>query len=145
MITAFKATNWSPNEVISEPKMDTMTENAEFLFRNTPRAIYTLPGIARVEGVKEASGRIYIAKSSRDYASVGVRFGNYFSNGCQPIITTGIYSEGNSRAIFYVVRGMGKLIPDHEGFQVDVNIAATYKKNDKIAKGFYVTWKATGY
>lgn len=142
--TAFKAVSFSPNELISDPKMDIITDNEDFLFRNTPRAIYTLPGIARVEGVRFASGRALISRSVSDSASVDVTFGNYFSNGCQPIITNGIISD-NQTQVFCVVHGIGKIIPDHTGFRIEVNIAATNKKLDKIARGFYVTWTAMGY
>lgn len=142
---SFKAINWTPSEQIGERKMDTMTDNAEWLYNNTPRSIYTLPGgLRRVEGVKIASGRVIITKRNRDTASVEVRFGNYFSSRCEPNITTGIVSAGQTK-IFCVTNGIGRLLPDARGFQVGVNIAADNKKNDKIARSFYVAWQAMGY
>lgn len=142
----FRAINWTPNEQIGERKMDQMADNSEWLYRNTPRAIYTLPGgIRRVEGVKMASGRAIITKRDRDSATVEVRFGNYFSSRCEPNITTGIVSANSQGRVFCVVHGIGRLIPDNRGFQVGVNIAATTKKLDKIAQTMYVTWQAMGY
>ena len=141
---SFKATNWTPNEMIGEAKMDQMTQSADWLYNNTPRAVYTLPGgLRRAQGVKIASGRVLIRKSKKDSATATVRFGNFFSTRCEPIITTGIVS--NRVKTFCVINGLGnKLQPDHRGFNVGVNIAADAKKNDKI-RSFYVTWQAMGY
>lgn len=141
----FSAINWTPNEQIGERKMDQMTDNAEWLYKFSPRAIYTLPGgLRRTEGVKIASGRVLITKRNSDSASAEVRFGNFFSSGCEPNITTGVVSVGQAK-IFCVTNGIGTLLPDSRGFQVGVNIAADVKKRDKIMNSFYVTWSAMGY
>jgi hypothetical protein len=142
----FKAVNWTPSELLAETKTDQMADNADYLFLNTPRAVYTLPGgLRRAQGVKIASGRVLIAKRLKsDSATATVRFGNFFSARCAPIITTGIVSEGQSR-IFCIINGIGQLQPDNTGFQVGVNIAAESKKKDKIAHSFYVAWVAMGY
>lgn len=141
----FKAINWSPNELVGENKMDQMSENSTWLFKNTPRAVYTLPGgLRRTEGIRIASGRVMIARSDSDQATAMVRFGNFFSARCEPIITTGIVSDP-MRKIFAVHNGIGQLQPDHRGFQVAVNIDASLKVNDKIARSFFITWQAIGY
>ena len=141
----FKAMNWTPNEQVGGRKMDTLADNTEWLYDNTPRAIYTLPGgIRRVEGIKIASGRVVITKRTSDTAAVEVRFGNFFSSRCEPNITTGVVASGQAR-IFCVIRGIGRLLPDHRGFQTVVNVAAEAKKNDKIASTMYVSWQAMGY
>jgi len=141
----FKAVNWTPSEMIGERKMDTLADNADYLYKNTPRSIYTLPGgIRRVEGLKLATGRAIITKRNRDDAVVEVRFGNYFSSYCEPNITTGVISASQPR-VFCTINGIGRLIPDSRGFQVGVNIAANNKKKDKIVKTMYVAWSAMGY
>jgi len=142
----FRAINWTPNELLGESKTDQMADNAEWLFTHTPRAIYTLPGgLTRTEGVKIASGRVIIAKRMKsDSANANVKFGNFFTNNCEPNITTGIVSEHQTK-IFATINGIGgSLLPDNRGFSVGVNIAAG-KKKDKIAHSFYVTWQAMGY
>jgi hypothetical protein len=143
---SFKAVNWTPNELLAEAKTDQMGDNADYLFTNTPRAIYTLPGgLRRAQGVKIASGRVLIAKDTKsDSASATVRFGNFFTALCDPIITTGIVSEGQAK-IFCVINGIGQLQPDNTGFQVGVNIAAESKKKDNIRHSFYIAWQAMGY
>lgn len=140
----YRAINWTPNELVGGAKMELLISNADWLFQNTPRSVYTLPtGLRRVEGVKIASGRAIITKRNKDSASVEVRFGNFFSTRCEPNITTGIVS-GQSR-IHCSINGIGRLVPDHRGFQIQVNVAAEKKKFDKIAKTMFVTWQAMGY
>jgi hypothetical protein len=142
---SFKAVNWTPNEMIGERKTDQMAENVDWLYRNTPRAIYTLPGgLVRNEGVKIAAGRVIIGKKNKDTSSATVRFGNFFAARCEPIVTTGIVSDDQPR-IFATISGIGQLQPDNRGFTVGVNIAAEKKANDQINRSFYVTWQAMGY
>lgn len=142
---SFKAVNWTPNEMLGERKTDQLADNADWLYRNTPRAIYTLPsGLRRVEGVKIAAGRVIIGKKDGDTANATVRFGNFFTVRCEPIITTGIVSEAQTR-IFCTISGIGRLQPDSTGFNAGVNIAANQKENDKITQSFYITWQAMGY
>lgn len=141
----FKALNWSPNEFIGESKMDAMTDNSEWLFKYTPRALYTLPGgITREEGIRIASGRVMITEKDSANATATVRFGNFFSARCQPLVTTGIVSEDKTR-IFCVLNGIGQLHPDNTGFQVAVSLDASDDKKMKISKSFYVSWHAMGY
>ena len=126
--------------------MDQLANNVQWLFENTPRAMYTLPsGLRRVEGVRMSAGRVLIPRRTKsDTASATVRFGNFFSSSCEPIITTGIVTT-HQRKIFVIINGIGRLNPDHTGFQVEVEVAAEGKKKDKIANSFYVTWQALGY
>ena len=125
--------------------MDQINANTEWLFRNTPRAHYSLPsGIRKDTGVKIASGLIMFPPKKSDNDTGSVRFGGFFSAGCEPVITTGIYSNGQ-RKIFCVISGLGSLKPDHRGFQAMINIAASLDKNDKITNTIYVSWQAMGY
>lgn len=141
----FKAVNWTPTELIGQAKIEQLADNAEWLFNNIPQGHYTLPGgLARNEGLKIATGSALITKRKSDTASVTVRFADFFSTGCQPIVTTGIVAQGQTQ-IFCTINGIGKLQPDDTGFQAWVNIAAENKKNDAITRSFYVNWQAMGY
>lgn len=145
MSTTFRVVNWAPNELVGEDKMDQLNANTEWLFRNTPRAEYTLPsGLRRDTGIKIASGLVRFPPSKLDNAVGSVRFGNFFSVNCEPIITTGVYTNG-TRKFFAVVSGFGTLKPDHRGFQAGVKIEASYDKNDKFESTVYVSWIALGY
>lgn len=143
--TPFKIIQWSPSEIISDSRMDNINSNLSWLYDNTPRGLYTLPGGARkTTNIKIAAGRVAIPPTKSDNASASVRFGNFFSSGSQPIITTGIVSDFQ-RKIFCAINGFGELQPDHTGFQVFVNVAASKESNDYISSRFYITWQALGY
>lgn len=143
--TPFRAVSWAPSELIGEDKMDQLAYNVNYLRDHKVGGLYTLPGGARrEEGVRIAAGRVRIGRSKDDSSSAGVRFGRFFSTGCEPIITTGIVAEGQ-RKIFCILNGYGRLQPDHRGFQVHVNVMADAKRNDKIASAFYISWQALGY
>ena len=141
--TTFKVINWSPNEVISKDKMDSINQNTVWLRDNSPRAYYSTPDVSREQGLRIASGRKPIPAGKNDSDTVTVHFKNLFASKCQPIITTGIVSN-NQRKIFCVISGLGQLHPDNRGFDIHVNVSAGKEKNDKI-KGFHVTWQALGY
>lgn len=143
---SFKAVNWSANELLGHSKTDQMSNNAEWLYNHTPRAIYTLPsGVRRTQGVRIVSGRAVIPAQKSDTAGANVRFGNFFSARCEPIITTGVVAKGQAH-IFCVINGLGdRLQPDHTGFHLVVNVAAEKKANDKIARTMYVSYTAMGY
>lgn len=143
-MAAFKALNWSPNEVLDEPKLDTLSGNLDYLFANTPRALYTVPGIARTEGVKLVSGKAVMGPAPSNSSVVTVTFGNYFSNGCQPNITTGVISNRH-KMIFDSYWGIGKTIPDHTGFQIQIVFGSPNNKVYQITGTPYVAWMAMGY
>lgn len=144
--TPFRVVNWSPNELIGEDKMDQMNSNMTWLRDNTPRVYYTLPsGFRRVEGVRIAAGRALIPPKKTDNATAQVYFNNLFSQGCQPIVTTGIVSS-SQRHIFAVVNGLGSTTqPDNRGFGIFVKIMTGNKKTNFIKHSFYVSWMALGY
>lgn len=144
---AYQAINWTPSEKIGEAKMDQMATNAEWLFANTPRAFYTSPGgITREQGVRMSAGRVIFGPTDKnvDTATAQVRFNNFFSVTSEPVITTGVISNGHYR-VFCVHYGIGRLHPDHRGFNIKVNIAAENKNKDHIIKSFFVAWQAMGY
>lgn len=145
---AFKATNWSQNELITQPKANVINDNMEWIFRNTPRAIYTLPGggrdLRRVEGVKIASGRVIIASPTTASASGEVRFGNFFATGCEPNVTTAVISS--FPGIACSVSGIGQTLPDQRGITVKVEINSWLRTTKpSFGETIYVSFNAMGY
>lgn len=142
--TPYRPISFSPNETLTTDKLNQLTSNMNWLRDNTPRILYTLPsGAKREQSLRVASGRVFFPSSKSDSANQQVHFGNYFSAGCQPLITTGIVSDQQVR-IFCTISGIGSLHPDNTGFKVHVNIAAERDRNDFI-KPFAVAWNAVGY
>lgn len=145
---AFKATNWSQAELIEQKKANVTNNNIDWLFNNTPRAVYTLPGgsrdLRRAEGVKIASGRVIIAAPTENNASGEVRFGNFFSTGCEPNVTTGIIAS--FPGIVCSLSGIGGGIPDQRGIVVKVAIADWMRATrPSFGETIYVSFNAMGY
>jgi hypothetical protein len=141
--TTFKPVNWNPNEIVSEEKMDQIANNVQWVKENKPDALYTLPqGTKRYSGVKVCGGRAIIPPNAKsDTANVRVRFSNFFTSRCQPLITTGVVS--NHIRTFCIVNGINGLIPDDTGFEIQVMKFS--QKQENINKTFYVNWIALGY
>jgi hypothetical protein len=140
----YRAVSFKPYELLTDDALNQNASNIQWLFENTPRVLYTTNRLKRAEGVRIACGRAAFEKKNNDQASQAVHFNNFFSQGCQPIITTGIVSTGQ-RKIFCTMSGLGQLHPTNQGFRLQVEVAATVQKYDKIAKQFWVTWMAMGY
>lgn len=123
--------------------MDQLASNTQWLFDNMPRARYTAHGVRQNEGVKIAAGLCLIPASDMARANREVTFGDFFSVGCQPVVTTGIVAT--QRRIHATIDGIGQLHPDHRGFQVHIYMDIPNEENNFIARNFYVSWHAIGY
>lgn len=146
--TPYRAVSWEPLDLVGDDKMDQLANNIQYVYENTPRIKYTTPeGIRRFEGIKIASGRVVIPKKPKsDAASIAVRFGNFFSPGCEPNVTTGLNLPVHIPVTvsFRGFEGTG-LIPDHNGFQINVKVNESKKDKDNISRSFLVHWSAQGY
>jgi len=143
--TPFKVISWSPNEPITDEKLDAMVSNDNWLKQNMVTGLYGAYSKRRDEGVRITSGLVLITSRRQATASANVNFGGFFSPGCRPVVTTGIISKGQRR-IFLTIDGPGtELHPTPQGFQVHVEIDAAKKAYLKIKRNFYVTWAAMGF
>ena len=143
-VTAFRPMTWQPMELITDVKMDRMTQNEEFLSEYLMGTSYRGFGSTRDKGIKLACGLVSIGTSKGAEANKDVRFGNFFSSGCNPIVTTGLVSSHQHR-IHLTIDGLGQLHPDQRGFQVHVRMDSLNKKKNRITHNFYVSWHAMGY
>lgn len=148
-IRGYRAITFEPLDLLSDYAMDQLTSNIQALHDYTPRASYTVAtqNIRREENVKLASGRVIIPKQGKKTEeNAPVRFGGFFTPGCQPNVTLGINARAqqNIYAVFRGFQGTG-LLPDHNGFQVHILIGEEKGEKAKIAQPFYVHWHAMGY
>lgn len=142
--TPFKVVSWSPLEPITDEKLDAMVSNDNWLRDNSVRGRYSSHGIERTEGIRIAAGLVLIPAGRRGYRRRYVNLGDFFSQGCRPIVTTGVIST-SQRKIFATVDGPGsKPHPQREGFQVHVAAESRSKKR-RIKRNFYVAWHALGF
>lgn len=142
--TPFKVVSWSPNDPITSDKLGAMVTNDNWLKDNTVRGKYGAHGVTKTTDVRIACGLVLITSRKAAEASADTSFGNYFSQGCRPIVTTGIVS-GGQRKIFATVTGnSGSGHPTRDGFQVNVFVDSN-SKTKKISRNFYVSWMAIGW
>ena len=148
-IPGYRALSFEPSDLLSDWAFDQLTSNIQALHDYTPRGRYTAAsqGISREAGIKIASGRVIIPKQGKkNEASAGVRFGGFFTPGCQPNVSIGVNSR-NQQNIYCTFRGIPGtgLLPDHNGLQIDILIGEEDGEKKKIAQPFYVHWTAMGY
>lgn len=143
--TPFKVVTWSPLDPVKNEKLDAMVSNDNWLKENMVRGRYRGYRVRRSEGIRIAAGLALITSRKEHRAQTFVEFGDFFSQGCKPIVTTGIVSKGQ-RKIWVTVDGPGDTMhPTNNGFQVHVVVDAEFDKNLQIKRNFYVSWHAIGY
>lgn len=142
--TPFQVVSWNPLDPITDDKLDAMVNNDNWLRDNQVRGRYGANGVNKDTGIRIASGLALITSGKSAQKSKYVSFGNYFSDSCKPIVTTGIVSA-SQRQIYATIDGPGsKPQPTRDGFQVHVHVTSSNKKK-KISRNFYVSWHALGY
>lgn len=140
----FKVISWSPLDPITDEKLDAMVSNDNYLRENMVTGLYSGNGVSRATGVRIASGLVQITASKSNQQTRSVSFGNFFSQACKPIVTTGVMSNSH-RQVYATFDGPGGAIsPTRDGFRVTVNVDAA-SKNKKIKRNFYVSWHAIGF
>lgn len=142
MTTPYKPITWGPLEPIFKDKLNQMTNNDQWLFENTPRMFYNW-NVKKTSGVKLAAGVARIGASKSHVGQTTIYFGNYFSPGCRPIITTGLLTPKATR-YHIAFRGIGSLFPDHRGFTV-IAAANLAVQVNRIESTIYIPWHAVGY
>ena len=140
--TPYRPLSWAPNEVMTEAKMDQIANNSQWLFENKPNVNYNAHGVRRVIGVKIMCGVTTIPYTLTGIQTVAAYFGNFFSVGCRPIVTTGVVSF--QRRMHIITNGFGVMFPDHRGMEI---VAECYAPDGgrRIQNTFWVNWMAMGY
>lgn len=143
--TDFKVVSWSPNDPITDDKLQQMNNNDSWLFNNLARAQYAGNGVTKAAGVKILSGLVTINPRPKSRsADVNVSFGSFFSQGCYPIVTTSTASAGQ-RMLWTTISGPGSALqPTQSGFQVHI-YADTLSKKKAITSKLLVGWHALGW
>lgn len=142
--TPFQVVSWSPNDPISDEKLDAMVGNDNWLRDNMLQGRYQNAGTTRDIGVKIAGGVIPISAGKGTTRTKQVLFDGYFSQSCAPIVTTGVISAKQFQ-IYCTISGIGNTIqPTRDGFEAHV-FATAVNKHKRVAKGVYVTWQALGF
>lgn len=141
----FVAVNWTANQIIDEESLDQINQNTVYLRDQSIDGKYQHMNNGTVDiGIKMLCGRKQITPRRSDTALVRVGFGKMFTADSAPVVTTSLTSAGAVK-FFTVINGIGRLHPNHQGFECKVNVYASKKKNDKFARSIWVNWIAMGY
>lgn len=149
-VSPFVGVQWQPLDLIDETKMDDMANGIQFVHDNTPRVKVGIgSSYARAQGVKIAAGKVTIPKNNKKHEhSEPVDFGNFFSTGSIPNVTTGIQSK-RQQNIFVTFQGMNeRQAPDHNGMRINIEIgeqAGKSNSKNKIQSTFAVHWMAMSW
>lgn len=123
-----------------------ISDNVQYVYENMPTIYYNFAGtIKKSSSLKMIAGLVNIVTPARAAWGFGVLFGNYFSEGCQPIVTANIVTEVSSK-IHLNIYGFGvKRLPDRTGFVANCIADNTSAKVNVFPPGFSVSYIAVGY
>jgi hypothetical protein len=138
-----KVLSWSPLDTITADKLNDMVNNDNLLQENMVRGYYN--GLVKKDtGIRIAAGLVVVTARKSNVASVPVTFGDFFSAGCNPIVTTGANAT-SQRQIYVTIDGPGSaILPDRTGFSAVAWVDST-SKTKKITHSFYISWIALGW
>lgn len=140
-VTPYRPVQWNEGP-IELGKLQTMAQNEQWLFENTPKMLYKSNGVNRTESLKIAAGSAPYSAVARTWLSFDIYFGNYFSPGCRPIVVATVQSRGDHGWYYHNIRGIGKAETiDHRGFHCFVLV----RKDMQIVAGGFVHWIAVGW
>jgi len=144
--TAFVGVQWQPLDLIDEAKMDDLANSVQWVHDNTPRAKYRQGhASSRTQGVKILSGKKQFPKMpKKDSHTYSINFGNFFSSGCRPMITTGVNSSTQNN-IFVTFRGFKDVMPDHNGMYLEIQVGEANGEKSKINETMHIHYIAVGY
>lgn len=147
MSTQYKPVQWG-NEYISSDKLNAMAANDQYLFERTPTVYYSANGVSkRTGGMKILSGQLLIPANRKiSTVSKEYHFGSFFSQGCRPVVTTGMCMTSGGR-YHITIAGLGNnsALPDHRGVRFRVIANPMNPKENKVMHKVVVSFTAVGY
>jgi hypothetical protein len=146
-VSQFQDLSWGPDEPLDMDKLNAMVGNERYLAAHMPKLSFSsYGGITKDAGVKIACGVVTVPPKKEHTQSVTVNFGSFFTEGCKPIIATGIMSYGNGRVHCIVHSHTNQnYVPDHRGFIAKVQTNELRDKWNYFWKTMYINWIAMGY
>lgn len=142
-VTEFKPTSWGDNEPVFTSKLNTMTQNEQWLFENTPRMLYTAYNTKITRSMKIACGILLCRPSGTNVQQHTQTFGTFFSTACKPVVVTSLQHSGEVR-FHWGIKGINATYVDSRGFEV-LGGADITGKWTRMTKNFWIHWIAMGY
>lgn len=148
-VSGYWPTGWVDNEPLFTDKLNTMSQNLQWLYENRVQASYNHEGVevSREQGLKIASGVRVIVVDGSDQYIVPVDFGGFFSTACHPVVVVGGVVNRNSVRCHTGARAYSlQQHIDHRGFELIAAVDQTqYGDQNIMPTNFYVPWIAVGF
>jgi hypothetical protein len=141
----YKSVSWG-DEPILKDKLNTMTNNDQWMFENMPRISYDAHSVRKTTGMKILAGKTLIPATSTNTIQIITYFNGYFSPGCNPIVTTGFNPTNGQNRYHVATYGLdGRLLTDHRGMLVTVSADEFSSEVRRITGPVWVNWIAVGW
>lgn len=136
--------SWS-SEPISVEKLQIMAENTRKIRNLVPTMIFKSNGINKDTGLKIMAGSVVAQPSKNRSQTNDIHFGNFFSVGCNPIVSVETYSE--IQKILHVgVHGLGNAtLPTHIGCSVYLRYDGPSGGKGSVDNPVHLGWIAVGW
>lgn len=142
--TPYKAVSWGDEPILST-KLAQMANNDQWIFENMPIGFFNASGVIKNGGIKIYGGRVNFPAYANSVQKKEVYFSGRFSNGCKPIVTTGMTGGGFMRKQT-LITGLGGLnLPDANGFLLTAIMHEPAAYNNQFRTAFYVDFIAIGW
>lgn len=148
----YKNVTWPLGAPLVTDKLNQMANNDQWLFENMPRMQYTANNVKRASGVKIIAGQTrYPATYNAEYVGVATLFGNFFTPGCQPIVSATPSSNSSPHRLSVTIcayANSGNEVVDHRGFSAFVQshpFQATPGQWTPVGNSGVLHWIAVGY
>lgn len=141
----FVAVNWSPSQLLDEDSFDQMSNNINYLRDQAVDGLYQ----HRLGGTTDTNLKILcgtggIAARKSAHANLTISFAKMFSPNSYPSVVATPVSV-RPRYVFLTVMGIGRSLPNHQGFVARVTVDNVGKSAGVINASIYVNWIAMGY
>lgn len=139
-VTPFRHLDFADHEPVTKEKLDQFQSNIQWLVENSPTTLYiNNSGVAAVDSLIIVAGRVKL-QTSYGTASTSVYFNGAFDSTTNPVVTTGVGSEGYKH-VWVIVNGIGtSVLPDARGFDATVKTTEPLNANPVV----YLNWIAIG-
>lgn len=143
--TPYKPVSFGKEPVLAD-KVNTLSNNIQWVYENMPQSKYVFSGVTRTAGVKILAGNVTIAANKKASNIATVNFNSFFSVGCKPCIVTTVNASPQMR-IMSAVRNINgtALQADHLGFQVVVTASELDPRQSYFRYTIYVNYIAVGW
>lgn len=141
----YKPLSWTNAETITLDKIKQMSDNDQALKDSQVVGLWRGDGISINKGIKILAGRVLVQASTGITSVSNVSFGNFFSQGCEPIVLLGVVSNYERRVI-PSSQGWSTMRPDHRGMNITTHVLQMLSPDqNNIGKAFYVDYLVLGY